>query len=71
MVPLPPAEPSEVNAFETSARLTFSQTQNEHFNNNHTQPIYCSSISTNNNINSSPQNTNVHPMNSPLYLTAI
>ena len=27
MLPVPPAEPSEVNAFKTTARLTFSETQ--------------------------------------------
>ena len=30
MVPILPVEPSEVNAFKTIARLTFSQMQNEH-----------------------------------------
>ena len=60
-VPLPPAEPLEGNAFETSVRLTFSEAQKEHVSNTHTQPIYSSATSTNNNINSSLQNNNVHP----------
>ena len=71
MVPLPPAEPSDVNAFETIARLTFSQVQNEHFNNTHTQPMYSNSTSANKNINSSPQNNNVHPQPVQCYLTTI
>ena len=32
MVPIPPAEPLEINAVNTIARLTLSQTQNEHIN---------------------------------------
>ena len=63
MVPLPPGKTLEVNAFETIARLTFTQTQNEHVNKTHTQPSYSSSYSTNKNINSSPQNNNVHSHN--------
>ena len=30
MIPLPPAELCEINAYTTIARLTFSQAQNEH-----------------------------------------
>ena len=45
MVPLPPAEPLEVNVFETIARLSFSETQKEHVSNTHTQPIYSGSTS--------------------------
>ena len=66
MVPLPPTEPLEVNTFKTIARLTFSLTQNEHVDNNHTQPIHSSSTLTNNNNNSSSQNNNVHPTTSPM-----
>ena len=47
MIPLPPAEPPEINAFEPIARLKFSQMQNEHFNNIHTQPMYSNSTPTN------------------------
>ena len=58
MVPIQPAEPSEINAFKTIARLTFLQTQNEQINNTHTLPMY--SNLTNQNTNSSPQNQNIH-----------
>ena len=61
MTPLPPAQPPEVNTFKTTARLTFAETQKEHVSNTQTQPIYSSSTSTSNNINSSPQNNNAHP----------
>ena len=61
MVPLQPAEPLEVNALKTIARLTFPQTQINILNNTCTQPIYSSSTPTNNNINSSPQNNSIHP----------
>ena len=37
MVPISPAEPSEINVFKTIARLTFLQTQNEQINNTHIQ----------------------------------
>ena len=66
MIPLPPAESSEINAFETIARLTFSLMQNEHFNNTHTQPIYINSTPTNKNVSNSPQNDNVAPTTRPL-----
>ena len=61
MVPLPSAEPLGVNAVETIARLTLSQTHKDHPNDTHTQSIY--SKSTNNNTNNSPQNNTVHPHN--------
>ena len=38
MVPLPPAEPSEFNAFGTIARLSLSQNQMDLCNNIHTKP---------------------------------
>ena len=60
MVPLPSAEPSEGNAFETIAKLTLSQTYKNHPNNTHTQPIHSNSTLTNNNKNNSPQNNNVY-----------
>ena len=43
VVPLPPAEPLEFNAFKTIARLPFAESQLEHVSNTHTQPIYSSS----------------------------
>ena len=60
MVPLPSAEPSEINTFKTIARLTMPQTQNDHYNNTHVQPTYSNSTLTNNNINSSHQSNDVH-----------
>ena len=36
MVQLPPAEPLEVNTFETIKKLTFSEIQKEHVSNAHT-----------------------------------
>ena len=65
MVAIPPVEPSEFNTFKTIVRLTFSQLQNEHINNPHTQPIYTNSTPANQSTKSSTQN-NVHPMTSPL-----
>ena len=53
--------PWKLTYFETIARLTFSQMQNENFNNAHTQPLYSNSTLTNR--NSSPQNINVNPHN--------
>ena len=61
MVLVPPAEPSEINAFNTSARLTLSQTQNEHTDSTYTQPIYSNLASDNQITNSLPQNDNMHP----------
>ena len=61
MVLLPSTEPSEINAFETIARLTFSHTQRDHPNNNCTQPIYSNPTLRNNNTNSSLQDNKVHP----------
>ena len=61
IVPIPPIELSQVNAFEIIAKLTFLQTQNEQINNTHTQPMYSSSTSANQNTNSSHQNQNIHP----------
>ena len=40
MVLLPPAEPLEINAFKTIARLPFLQMQHKCFNNTHTQPMH-------------------------------
>ena len=61
MVPIPPAEPYEINAFKTIPRLIFLQTHNEQINSTCTQPMYSNSTSANHNTNSSPQNDNVHP----------
>ena len=61
MVPLPSAEPSEVNAVETIARLILSQIHEKHPNNICTQSTYSNSTLTNNNTNSSPQNNTIHP----------
>ena len=40
MVPIPPAEPQEIDTFAKIAILTFLQAQNEQVSNNHTQPMY-------------------------------
>ena len=56
MVPLPTAELSESNAFETIARLTLSQNQMDLPNNNQIQAIPNTSILTNFNICNTPQN---------------
>ena len=63
MVPISPAEPPDINAFTTIARLTFLQTQNEQVSNICTQPMYSDSTLANQNTNSSPQNQNIHPHN--------
>ena len=68
MVPIPPAEPLEINAFKTIARLTFLQMQREHINSTHTQPMYSKSIAANQNTNSLPQNNNVHPYNQSIVI---
>ena len=39
MIPIPPAEPPEINIFTTNARLTFLQMQNEQFSDTSTQPM--------------------------------
>ena len=54
MVPLPSAEPWEVNAFETIARLTHPQTPKDHSNDTCTQSIYSDPMSTNRNTDNSP-----------------
>ena len=56
MFPLPTAEPSKSNAFETIARLTLSQNQREPPNDNQRQAIPSISMLTNNNICNTPQN---------------
>ena len=45
MVSTPPAESLQTNAFKTTARLTFSQMQNEHINSPCTQPMCSTSTS--------------------------
>ena len=65
MLPLPSAEPPEVNAVETIARLTLSQIHEDHPNDTHTQSFYSSSTLTNNSINNSPQNNTIHPQDQP------
>ena len=60
-VPLPSAEPSEVNAGETIQRLTqlhISQTQ---LNNGHPQSIYSQALPSNNNTTNSPKNNTTYP----------
>ena len=56
MVPLPSAEPPEINAVKTFERLTHSHTSKDHPNDNHPQNIYSNSTSTNSSTNNSPQN---------------
>ena len=63
MVPQPPAEPQEINAFTTITRLTFLQTQNEQVSNTCTQPMYSDLTLANQNRNSLPQNQNIHSHN--------
>ena len=60
MLPLPSAEPFEINAVETIARLTLSPTHKDHPYDICTQSIYSNSTLTNNNTNNSPLNNNVH-----------
>ena len=55
-----PAEPTEINAFTTMARLTFLQTKNEQPINIHTQPMYSDSTLAIQNTYNSPQNQNIH-----------
>ena len=55
MVPLPSAEPPEINADKTFERLTHSHTSKDHPNDNHPQNIYSNSTSTNSSTNNSPQ----------------
>ena len=52
MVPIPPAETPEINAFTTITRLTFLQTQNEQVSNTCTQPMYIALTLANLNTNS-------------------
>ena len=40
MVPVPPAELPEINAFTTSTRLTVLQAQDKQVSNTHNQPMY-------------------------------
>ena len=61
LVPLPLAEPSDINAVETIARLTLSQIHKDHANDAYTQSTYSNSALTSSNINNSPQNNTVHP----------
>ena len=61
MVPLPSAEPLEVNAVETMERLTHSHTSKNHPNDNFPQSIYSHVSSTNNSTNNSPQHNAIHP----------
>ena len=63
MAPLPSVEPSEVNAVETIARITLSQTHEDHPNDTCPQFIYSNLTLTNSYTNGSPQNNTVHPYN--------
>ena len=60
MLPLPPAEPPEINAFTTITRLTLQQAQDGQISDNHKQPL-CSNIPlVNQNMNGSHQSKDVH-----------
>ena len=61
MIPVPPAEPPEINAFTTITRLIFSQAQNKQVSSTHKQPIHSNIPLVNQNTNSSHQSQNVHP----------
>ena len=61
-VPLPPAELPEINAFTTITRFPFLQAQDEQVSDTIKQPIYSNIPLVNQNINSSPQSQNVHPI---------
>ena len=61
MVPLPSADPPEVNAVNTIETLLHSHTSVNHTNNNFPQASYNISTSTNNSTNNSPQNNTIHP----------
>ena len=54
MVPLPSAEPLEVNAFETTERLTHLYTSKTHQNNTCSQSIYNQASPTNDSTANSP-----------------
>ena len=54
MVPLPPAEPPEFNAFETVVRLSHSQNQRDLLNDIQTQTASNAPIITNSNICNTP-----------------
>ena len=63
MVPVPPAELPEINAFATITRYIFLQTQDGQVSNTHIQPM-CSNIPlVNQNTNSSHLAQNVNPHN--------
>ena len=57
MVPLPPAEPPEINTFETIVRLSLLQNQRDLPNVTQTQTAPNTSIITNNNIGNTPKIT--------------
>ena len=61
MVPLPPAEPSEVDTVEIIEKLTHSHTSKHHPNDNQPQSIYSHTSSTKNSTTNSPQNNAIHP----------
>ena len=63
MVPLPLAEPSEVNAVETIAGLTLSQIHKDHPYDTHTKSTYNNLTLPTSNVNNSPENNTVHPHN--------
>ena len=63
MVPLPPAEPSEFNAFETVVRLSLSQNQRDLPNDIQTQAIPSTSITTDNDKGNIPQNNTTQSCN--------
>ena len=56
MVPLPSAEPSEVNAVETIQRLTHLHTSKTHQHSTDPQSIYSQVSPTNDSTTNSPQN---------------
>ena len=61
MIPVPPAEPPEINTFTTITRLTFLQAKDGQVSNTHKQPMYSNIPLVNQNTNSSHQSQNVQP----------
>ena len=61
MVPVPPAELPEINAFTTVTKLIFLQDHDMQVINTHRQPMYNNIPSVNQNTNSSHQSHNVQP----------
>ena len=60
IVPFPPANLPETNAFTTVMRLTFLQAQDGQISDNHKQSMYSNITLVNQNTNSSHQSQDVH-----------